>query len=143
MQAFSYNSKSRGYDPHMPAGRPPTKEATTFGKRLAAARRDAGFTQQELADRVGVTQRIVAYWERESVGLKAEQLVALATALGTSVDALLGREAKPQRGGPSGRARRLFEQVGGLPRSQQTKILDTVETLIAGQVAKRDAADPS
>jgi len=122
----------------MPAGRPPSKEATSFGRRLNAARREAGLTQQELADKVGATQRIVAYWERESAGLKADQLLSLANALGVSVDSLLGGDAPaPRRGGPSGRARRLFEEVSDLPRGQQAKILDTVETLLAGQAARR------
>jgi transcriptional regulator with XRE-family HTH domain len=142
MQAISDISPARGYDPHMPAGRPATKEPTEFGLRLSAARKDAGLTQLELGERVGVTQRVVAYWERESVGLKADQLVSLADALGISVDVLLGRDSRPKRrGGPAGRARRVFDQVSALPRGKQQRVLDIVETILAGESARQGSGD--
>jgi transcriptional regulator with XRE-family HTH domain len=138
MQAISNISKSRGYDPDMAGGRPATKEATPFGLRLASARKDAGLTQSELAEAVNVTQRVIAYWERESVGLKADQLVTLASALEVSVDSLLGLAPKPKRrGGPAGRARKLFDQVTSLPRGSQQKVLDMFETVLAGESARR------
>jgi len=124
----------------MPMGRPPTKDRTEFAQRLVAARKAAGLTQKELAERVGVSQRVIAYWERESVGLKSEQLNAVAEALGTSVDSLLGRsEPAPRRGGPTGRARRLFEQIEAMPRAQQSRVLDMVETVVAGQIARNNS----
>jgi transcriptional regulator with XRE-family HTH domain len=137
MQPLSYNFEIRGYDPVMPAGRPAIKKPTDFGERLGAARRAAGLTQQELGDRIGVTQRVVAYWERESVGLKADQLVSLAEALGVSVDELLGRRGvAKRRGGPVGRARKLFEDISTLPRGRQQRVLDMIETFLAGQAAR-------
>ena len=142
MQAKTYILKNRGYDPFMAMGRPPTKERTEFAQRLVDARKAAGITQKELAERVGVSQRVVAYWERESIGLKADQLTALAEALNTSVDVLLGKKAKPpRRGGPKGRARRLFEQIEGMPRAQQGKVLDMIETIVAGQIAQSQSND--
>jgi transcriptional regulator with XRE-family HTH domain len=88
----------------------------------------------QLADRLGVSQKVVTYWERESVGLKADQLIAVADALAISVDELLGRgSSSKQRGGPVGRARRVFDEVSALSRAQQRKILDVVEALIAQQ----------
>jgi len=118
-------------------GRPPKKDRAPFGQRLVAARQEAGLTQQELADKVGVTQRVIAYWERESVSLKIEQLVALADALATSVDYLLGREAAGSGGGPKGKARRLFEEVSDLPKYQQQRVLSTVEDMLTARKAKR------
>jgi len=136
MQAFSDNLATDGYNADMRTGRPSTKEATPLGQRITAARRDAGLTQQQLADKLGVTQRVVTYWEREAVGLKAEQLNALAEALGVTLDKLMGRPQSKQRGnGPAGRAKRVFDRVSALPRSQQQRILDTVEALIVGQSA--------
>ena len=42
------------------------------------------------------------------------------------------RNAKKQRrGGPKGKAQRLFEEIGNLPRSRQIRILSVVEDLIA------------
>ena len=128
----------------MPAGRPATKQQTKFGRQLAAARKEAGITQLELAERIGVTQRVIAYWERESIGLKAEQLVSLANALGVAVDALLGCDPKPQRrGGPTGRAKRVFDQVTSLPRNKQQRVLDILETVLAGEGARQQGSKAS
>ena len=88
-------------------------------------------TQQELAGKANVTQRVVAYWEREAVSLRADQIDALANALNLTADALL-RRAKPaaRGGGPVGKARRMFEEVSKLPRDRQQHVLRVVEDLL-------------
>jgi transcriptional regulator with XRE-family HTH domain len=123
-------------------GRPTDRQRTAFGERIAAAREAAGLSQRELADRLGITQRALSWWEREEVALRPEQLAALAAALGVSADFLLGlREPKARASsGPAGKARRVFETVSKLPRHQQEKIVDTIETLLAGHRAKRGKA---
>ena len=74
-----------------------------------------------------------SWWERQPVALRPAQLVALATTLGVSTDYLLGIDPTKKRGsGPTGKARRVFEAVSKLPRHQQQKIIDVVETFVAG-----------
>ncbi len=132
MQANPYISGSLGYDALMAAGRPAKTKRPTLGERLALARHEVGLTQEQLAEKLGVTQRVITYWEREPVALRSEQLAALADALGVTADFLLGRESKKGRAnGPAGRARRVFETVSHLPRHQQQKIIDVVEALVA------------
>ncbi len=78
----------------------------------------------------------MTYWEREAVGLRADQLAQLAQlaeALGVSADYFLGRDAKKRGAGPAGEARLLFEQVSQLPRSQQQRILATVEDMLVAR----------
>ncbi len=60
------------------------REPSEFGKRIAEARLRAGLTQVELARRLGVTQQVIAAWERRNVALRAEQIRTLAEALGTT-----------------------------------------------------------
>jgi len=132
MQAFAHNFQTPRYDAFMPAGRPTKTPRPSFGERLALARQQAGLTQQQLADRLGTTQRVITYWEREQVALRADQLAALADALGVSADFLIGREQSKKRGnGPVGRARRALERVSRLPRHQQQRIIDVIEALVA------------
>ena len=89
-------------------GRPAKHRRTDFGERLAQARESAGLTQLQLADQLGTTQRVITYWERGSVALRADQLKALADALGVTADFLLGREQPKARGiGPTGKMRQL------------------------------------
>jgi hypothetical protein len=56
----------------------------------------------------------------------------LAEVLGVTVEALFssGPPAPSQRGGPLGRAKRIFEEVSALPRKKQKRILDVVEDLL-------------
>jgi transcriptional regulator with XRE-family HTH domain len=115
----------------MPAGRPARKPRSSFGERLAVARQQAGLTQQQLADKLGTTQRVLTHWEREGIALRADQIAALADALGVTADYLVGRDDTPRKnGGPGGRVRRVFEAVAGMPRHQQKKIVDVVEAFV-------------
>jgi transcriptional regulator with XRE-family HTH domain len=117
-------------------GKPPKREPSEFGARIAEARQRAGLTQVELAGRLGVTQQVVAAWERRNVALRAEQIKILAEALGTTADYLIGiavtwRATK----GPSGKVRQVFEQVSKLPRRQQQKVVEFVEAFVQHKAA--------
>jgi transcriptional regulator with XRE-family HTH domain len=78
-------------------GRPTSRKRTAFGERLVAAREEAGLSQRELADKLGVTQRSLSWWERQPVALRPEQLAQLAAALGVTTDYLLGAETSKRR----------------------------------------------
>ena len=65
---------------------------------LRNIRQANGLTQTELAEQMGVTQSLVAMWERGAVLPSAEKLPRLADLLGCSIDALYGRE--PPGGAP-------------------------------------------
>lgn len=60
-----------------------------FGKRLAKLRKANGLTQQQLGDQVGVSRRVIAYYEAET-DYPAHIIVPLAQALNVSTDELLG-----------------------------------------------------
>lgn len=77
--------------------RPMKKETTVidFGKRLARFRKASGLTQQQLGGKVGVSKRVIAYYEGETTYPPAHLIGPLATALNVSTDELLGlKEAK-------------------------------------------------
>lgn len=80
MQAFHLTKEAPAYTPAMQTGRPAKKERTAFGQRLHALREQAGLSQQQLADRIGLTQRAYAYWERHPVALRPDQLLKVAEA---------------------------------------------------------------
>ena len=63
-----------------------------FGKRLASFRKAAGFTQEQLAQRVGVSRRRIAYYEGETQHPPTTILPKMAVALGVSTDALFSVE---------------------------------------------------
>ena len=115
----------------MQTGRPSRRRRPPFGERLHDLREKAGFTQAQVAEHLGISARAYAFWERDTVALKTDQLVALAKIFGVSVDYLVGQEPpKEHKGGPVGRARRAFELISKLPRSRQQYILKVVEDLV-------------
>ena len=120
------------YASDMKAGRPSKKTRPPFGERLHALREQAGLSQQQLAERLGLPQTSYAYWERHPVALRPDQIVALANALGVSLDQLFGDDAAKRRTatGPTGKMRQLFEAASRLPRSQQQKVAAVLEPFI-------------
>ena len=138
MQAISHILPDDPYNPSMPGGRPTNKQASPLGASIAQARQHAGLSQNDLAQKLGISRTVIAQWERSAVALKAEQLLALAEKLGVTVDALLGRSETVKRGtGPVGRARHVFARVSKLPRATQQRILANVEdALTAHEVRK-------
>jgi transcriptional regulator with XRE-family HTH domain len=104
---------------------------TPFGQRLHTIREQAGLSQQQLADRLGLTQRAYAHWERNPVALRPDQLLGLAEALNVSVEDLVGSNGTKKRGtGPTGKMKQLFEAASQLPRSQQQKLAAVLEAFV-------------
>ena len=65
--------------------------------RLKDLREDHDYTQQQIADAIGITQRKYSYIETGVQQLTAEVLVSLARFYGVSVDYLLGETDEPRR----------------------------------------------
>ena len=59
---------------------------------IKKAREKAGFTQQDLADELGVSQSTVATWETQKSLPRTDKLPALAKILGCTIDELLKEE---------------------------------------------------
>jgi transcriptional regulator with XRE-family HTH domain len=71
----------------------PKKSESTildFGKRLANMRKASGLTQQQLGEKVGVSKRVIAYYEGETDYPPTHLIATLAKALSVSTDELLG-----------------------------------------------------
>jgi transcriptional regulator with XRE-family HTH domain len=116
-----------------------TKPKPPQGLRLAELRKDAGLSQYELADYVGVPQANIAFWERSEKPPRSEVLPKMAEALGVSVEDLLivgagkaatKKEAK-SNGRPAGKVREVFDRVSKLPRRQQEHIVNWVSAYVS------------
>jgi len=116
----------------MKRGRPSITPRCGFGERLLKARDAAGLSQEQLAEKLDVLQRTVAYWERRPSALRPDQLTAIGKILNVSVDQLLYDDL-PRKAvrGPAGQVRTSFEEVSKLPKREQTKIVEVVNALIA------------
>ena len=63
--------------------------AMTFGQRLKAFRKNEGWTQQDLADMIGVSTQAISKWETDAGMPDISQIVPLSRALNISTDILL------------------------------------------------------
>jgi len=101
----------------------------SFGERLAQLRTAADYTQVEFATEIGITQRMVAYYEAPDAQPPAHLLPQMAQALGVGTDVLLGiSEPRPvKKVGASRLERRLIEieKLDARAKRQITQILDT------------------
>ncbi len=66
----------------------------TLGKRIVSHRKRLGLTQDQLADRLGVTAQAVSKWENDQSCPDIAMLPRLAELFGISTDELLGLEQK-------------------------------------------------
>ncbi|MBQ9084711.1 MAG: helix-turn-helix transcriptional regulator [Clostridia bacterium] len=62
----------------------------SIGKTIKELRRGRGLTQEELAEKLGVTAQAISKWENESGMPDLSQIVPLAHIFGVSTDVLLG-----------------------------------------------------
>ena len=102
-----------------------------FGQRLARLRKAAGYTQTELGDLLGVSQRVITYYERESERPPSHLLPPLADALKVSVDELVGHQPL-KKAAPAPKHSRLWrklravEELGDADRKAVIRFIDAL-----------------
>jgi transcriptional regulator with XRE-family HTH domain len=98
---------------------------------LRELRERAGLTVRQLAKLIGTYHTNVSSWERTGRVAKTEFVAPLATALGVTVEEILGLPRSRQGPTPGGKLGQIFESASRLPRSQQQKIIEMAEAYIA------------
>jgi transcriptional regulator with XRE-family HTH domain len=104
----------------------------TIGERAARLRKDRGFTQGELAEKVGIIQTIVSAIETGALKLSADMAARFALALGVTTDEILLPTRNKRAGSrqPSRKVLRRLEQIETLPPSKQLTLLRTIDTFL-------------
>jgi transcriptional regulator with XRE-family HTH domain len=107
------------------------KTAKGFGARLAQVRQQRGLSQEALAAAVGVSRRVIAYYEAESDQPPGALLADLAQTLKVSTDELLGlkpiAEKLPRK---TALLRKRLQQVEELPPTDQRAVLKVLDALV-------------
>ena len=114
-------------------GRSPAGEAS----HLRRLREQAGVSVRELARRLDLHHTNIVYWEKTGRVAKAELLPQLAAILGVSVEEVLGQPRPKRAPQAPGKLGQVVATLSQLPRRQQEKIIETIETLLAGHQARR------
>lgn len=68
-----------------------------FAERLTALRKNAGYSQEELADTIGVSRQAVSKWERGESSPDTDNLIELARLYHISLDEMVNGNALPAK----------------------------------------------
>jgi transcriptional regulator with XRE-family HTH domain len=103
-----------------------------FGERLADLRKAMGLTQKQLGEKVGVSNRVIAYYEGETDYPPAHLIEPLAKALKVSSDELLGLKRIKQQLSPEHAALwRRLKKIETLPKRDQKALLHYLDALVS------------
>jgi len=118
------------------AGRRPKKKTSrqeSTGERIRWLRLTRGLTQQQLAERVGLSRRMLAYYEIQGGEPRPDLLVRFAQALEASVDALAGFQNPPKKASPTRpenpRLWRRLKRIEELPLHDRKTILKMIDAM--------------
>ena len=101
----------------------------TLGQRIARLRKEKGYTQAELADRIGIIRELISNYERQRIRPNYEMIIRLAFALEVTTDELLGVKPSKSNGGqPTLKIQRRMKKIVALPESQQKFILKAIDS---------------
>ncbi|MDQ7799323.1 MAG: helix-turn-helix transcriptional regulator [Candidatus Edwardsbacteria bacterium] len=106
-------------------------EKTKRRKVKITLRREAGYSQRDLQAETGISQRVIAYYEKNSQRPPTHLLPVLAKALGVTADQFLGME-KTERT-PKTRDNRLYRrlsQLEKLPAKERKQIVQLLDTFL-------------
>ena len=104
----------------------------SIGSKLAQAREAANLTQEQLAERLGVTQETVSGWESDAASPETDEIVRAAQILEVSCDCLLRDDDAGGNAGtpPADPVSRLLKQAVG--RRVQLSFYDDAGGVFSG-----------
>jgi len=108
-----------------------------FGKRLAQLRKAKGFTQTELGGKIGVSKRVIAYYEGETNYPPAHLLIPIAKALKISVDELLGLKKSEVSDTNHAALWRRLKKAEQLSTKDRKALLDFIDALLVRSKTKQ------
>jgi transcriptional regulator with XRE-family HTH domain len=110
-----------------------------FGERLARLRKERGFTQVELAERVNMIQVLISDYELGKLRPYGDVVARFAEALEVSADELLGlaRASKPSASTVNRRFLRRMKAMDELPKRDQDALLRTIDAFLTARNASK------
>ncbi len=120
-----------------PPRRPRSSSSTpeSLGQRLARLRKERGFTQVELARRMGIIQVLISDYEHEKIRPNPDIIVRFAQALDVTTDEILGLSKAEKRDAAlssiSRRLLRRLKQFDSLAKRDQDALLRTIDAFLS------------
>jgi transcriptional regulator with XRE-family HTH domain len=106
-----------------------------LGRRVRDLRTEQGLTQVQFAELLGISQQLVALYERGQHRMPMDLLPEVARLLGVSVEEVLGLSPQSARRGPTPKLQQQLERISRLPRAKQRLVMEMLDGVLsqAGQ----------
>ena len=116
-----------------------SKMKETLADRIQTLRKQAGLTQVELADKIGVSKSQFIRYESKNVQPPANIINKLADALGTSVDFLISgdKNEKAKASLKNSELIQRFKEVDSLPEDEQGVLIKIISAYVRDYRAKQ------
>lgn len=113
---------------------------SSFKTNLVKFRRQKGLSQRALAKKMGVSQRVISYYEKDAANVPLSRIIDLANALGVSIIELLDPkiERKNTLQELDVRTIRKIRQIDQLPRRKQEELWQHINTALEIQMLKAE-----
>lgn len=110
-----------------------------FGKRLSQLRKAKGITQSELGNKMGVSKRVIAYYEGETEYPPTHLLLPIAKTLKISVDELLGLKKTDIADSNHAALWRKLKKAEALSSKDRKAVADYINALLIKSEASRQS----
>ncbi len=112
---------------------PPLNSTERIGERIARLRKERGYTQAELAEKIGINRVLVSDYERNRIRPHYEMIIHLANSLEVTTDELLGiKQSEVKKNKPDLKIQRRMKRIERLPQSHKKAILKSIDMLLQG-----------
>lgn len=112
---------------------PLTTSTKTIGERLTSIRKRHGYTQEQVANKIGIKQALISKYEKDKLKLSADMLLRFAKVLGVSADEILGlKETKEKDLQPTLKLIKRFNKINFLTPNEQKALLHILDGYLKG-----------
>lgn len=99
-----------------------------FGKQLQKYRELAGYSQEDLAEKIDCSSIFISYIERGQKAPSVNTFIKLVNTLNISADILLGKEVKNYT---SEKLKDIEKRLSSLPLKERQRLFDVIDAVIA------------
>ena len=93
----------------------------TFGEKIAKQRKELNFTQEQLADILGVSRQSISKWESDIAYPETDKLIELGKLFDCSMDYLLKEDVTEKNGAQTSGFTEKVEEISRKVMTEKTK----------------------
>ena len=105
----------------------------SIGRRIARLRKERGYSQQALAQKMGIVRVLVSDYEKGRLRPHPEMVARFALAFGVTTDEIIGlKRSDSESHKPNLAIQKRMRQIEQLPSAKRRVILQTIDGFIKG-----------